>query len=60
MQSFTAFISENGRVSEKHRPYYQHWAVLYMNRAHSAGIDAASLNGFISWIGPKYVDWQVE
>lgn len=59
MQSFLTFISENGRVSLKHRPYYQRWVGLYMNHAHRSSIDSASMTEFMSWMGPKYEDWKI-
>ena len=59
MQTYLAFISEDGRVAEELRPHYQHWVALYLNHAHTARIDDALLEEFLTWMGPKYADWRV-
>ena len=59
MKLFADFLRENGRVGERERPFYQHWADAYIKQMKRDTIDGASLKEFVTQLETTHEDWQV-
>jgi integron integrase len=59
MQSFADFVSQNGHISEKHKPYFQQWVASYTRFARMETVDTRSMADFLASLVSKYEDWQV-
>jgi integron integrase len=60
MQSFIEFLSHDGSVSERSRPYFARWVAKYVAYSRRESIDGNSMGQFLAWIADKYEDWQVD
>lgn len=60
MQTYLDFLREKAIVSEKHLPHYQWWIHLYLNFKKDHPDVGDCITSFVSFLEPKYKDWQVD